>query len=162
MKNYWLKEKPKARGGFPQDDEFSLQQIAGNGDVCLDMYYPHQFVQNEVLTPVFEREKCENLTLQHTPVLPGTTTGTVYLKNKPIQVFVISSKGDVTFQADHRLSPSKVKVISIKQNVHTGEMYFVWNEKPDNHQYVISYEYNMECQQDDMGGWEAGDTLDLY
>lgn len=149
MKNYWLKEKPKVSGGFPQDDALTLQQMAGDGSCDLTIWYDNQFVQNELLEPNW-LEKCENLRLQHTPVLAGTTTGTVYLKcgqsTIAIQTFVIMSNGSAVFQDIYR---SKVKVVSIKQNVHTGEMYFVWNKKPADHYYVISYEYSLECQWND-------------
>jgi hypothetical protein len=65
-------------GGFPGDDINSLQQLA-DGTANLDVYYSSQFVNNESTstdggddtTSVFSP-------LEHTPILAGTITGTVY------------------------------------------------------------------------------------
>src|SRR3954469_17199168 len=62
--------------GYPTDDATSLQQLA-SGDGNLDIYYTHQFIQNETsstdagddVTSIFAP-------LEHTPVLAGTMTGT--------------------------------------------------------------------------------------
>ena len=142
MKNHWLKKNSQNNSGFPSNDALALQQLAtGN---CLDVWYDLQFVQNEVLTPIFQCEKRDNLTLDHIAVA-GTMTGIVYLEAKAIQTFVIMTNGIALFQDFYK---SKTKVTSIQLNQHTGETSFLWNEVPGNHNYVVSYEYNIECQYD--------------
>ncbi len=153
MKNYWLKEKKKPNGGFPSDDALSLQQIA-DGDFTLDMIYPHQYIQNEVLDPIFPKDRTDNLALKFQPVLPGTMTGTVYHKGKAIQIFFHSSSGcfvfkNITQNASGDVvdtQPSKVRVTNARLNLHTGEISFIWNDQPGDRRYVLNYEYNLECQ----------------
>lgn len=72
-------------------------------------------------------------------------SGTIYLKNKPIQIYHQIRDGFIF--KDY--SPSKVKVTSARLNLFTGEISFIWNEKPGDHNYVVSYEYNIEWQYND-------------
>lgn len=148
MKNYWLKPQPQpvrlSDLGYPSDDANALQQTAGS-NCTLDFWYNSQFVQNEVLEPLYPLEKRDNLRMSYTPVLAGSMTGVIYLKNKAIQTFVMTSNGNSCFQD---VCNSKVKVTSIRLNLQTGEISFVWNEKPGHHNYVISYEYSIESQFD--------------
>src|SRR5271156_792156 len=66
-------------GGFPADDINSLQQLA-DGTANLNIFYSSQFVQNEstnvdpgaIVTAAYAP-------LEHTPVLAGTLTGTVFV-----------------------------------------------------------------------------------
>lgn len=141
MKNYWLKPQLQLVSGYPSDDALTIQQMAGSS--CnLDFWYNSQFVQNEVLEPLYPLEKRDNLRMLNTPVLAGTMTGTIYLKTQAIQTFLMTSSGNHELQD---ICHSKVKVTSIRLNLQTGEISFVWNEKPGDHRYVVSYEYNIEC-----------------
>lgn len=132
-------------GGFPGDDANSLMQLA-DGTANLDIFYSHQFVQNEVsstdagtdVTAVFAP-------LEHTPVLAGTVTGTIYDGATAVQTFVVSSAGTFTFTDIGSPSP---KVTAGSLNNNTGELTLTWNSAPGANNVVLSYEYNMECQQD--------------
>jgi hypothetical protein len=131
--------------GFPADDVNSLQQLA-DGTANLDIWYSHQFVQNEtsstdngvVTTSVYAP-------FEHTPVLAGTVTGTVYQGTTAVQTFVVSSAG--TFNFTSIGSPATFATAG-SLNLTTGEMTLTWNAAPGANHAVMSYEYNMECQQD--------------
>jgi len=78
-------------GGFPGDDVNSLQQLA-SGDANLDIFYSSQFVQNES-TATLARVASSSMNfgnLEHTPVLAGTVTGTVYYNGAAAQTFTVS------------------------------------------------------------------------
>ena len=131
------------KSGFPGDDANSLQQLA-SGDANLSVYYSHQFVENES-SPTDAGGTSTSHTLEHTPVLAGTVTGTVYDGTVAVQTFVVSESGSFTFNDIGTPSP---KVTSATLNLTTGEMAFTWNSDPGANRVVVSYEYNMECNQD--------------
>src|SRR5205085_1562500 len=84
-------------GGYPGDDSTSLQQLA-SGDGNLDIYYSHQFVQNETSSTDGGLVTTSNYApLEHTPVLAGTMTGTVYIGATAVQTFVVAESGTFTF-----------------------------------------------------------------
>ena len=132
--------------GFPGDDVNSLMQRA-SGDANLDIFYSHQFIQGEVsstdagadVTSVFAP-------LEHTPILAGTVTGTVYDGASAIQTFVVSEAGVFTFT--DLTAPLATKATGASINVTTGEVTLTWNAAPGENHIVINYEYNLECQQD--------------
>lgn len=131
--------------GYPGDDANSLMQLA-SGDANLSIFYSSQFVENETsstddgvdTTSVFSP-------LEHTPVLAGTMTGTIYDGATAVQTFVVDESSSFTF-TDIGIPASKVTAGSL--NVTTGEMTFTWNNAPGENHCVVSYEYNMECNQD--------------
>ncbi len=131
--------------GFPGDDANTLQQLA-DGTSNLDIWYSHQFIQNEtsstdggnVTTSVYSP-------FEHTPVLAGTVTGTVYIGTLAVQTFVVSSAGTFNFTS---IGAPAVSASSGSLNLTTGEMTLTWNSAPGANHVVTSYEYNMECQQD--------------
>lgn len=132
-------------GGFPGDDANSLMQTA-DGTANLDIFYSHQFIQNEsTSTDAGTIVTASYAPLEHTPVLPGTVTGTIYDGTTAVQTFVISSAGTFTFTDIGSPSP---KVTSGSLNVNTGEMALTWDSVAGPNHVVMSYEYNMECQQD--------------
>jgi len=132
-------------GGFPGDDANSLMQTA-DGTGNLDIFYSSQFVQNEVTsTDAGTIVTAAYAPLEHTPVLAGTVTGTIYDGSTAVQTFVVSSAGSFTFADIGSPSP---KVTSGSLNVNTGEMVLTWNSVAGANHVVVSYEYNMECQQD--------------
>lgn len=135
------------QSGYPTDDAVSLQQLA-SGDGNLDIFYTHQFIQNEVsstsaggaaLTYAYAP-------LEHTPVLAGTMTGTVYDGSTAIQTFVVSESGTFTFTAIG--SEPTAHVDSGTLDLVTGEVTLTWASDPGDNHFVASYEYNMECNQD--------------
>lgn len=132
-------------GGFPGDDANSLMQTA-DGTGNLDIFYTSQFVQNETTsTDAGTIVTASYAPLEHTPVLAGTVTGTIYDGSTAVQTFIVSSAGTFTFTDIGSPSP---KVTAGSLNVNTGEMVLTWNSVAGANHAVISYEYNMECQQD--------------
>ncbi len=134
-------------GGFPGDDANSLMQRA-DGTGNLDVFYTHQFVENETTsTDPGGDTTATYKPLEHTPILGGTVTGTVYDGSTAVQTFSVASDGTFTFTAIG--SPAAYAVVSGSSlNLNTGEMVLEWNTDPGANHVVMSYEYNMECQGD--------------
>jgi Major capsid protein Gp23 len=132
-------------GGFPGDDANSLMQTA-DGTANLDIYYTSQFVQNES-TSVDSGNNANSVysPLEHTPILAGSVTGTIYAGSTPIQTFAVAANGGFTISD---IGSPSTKVTTVNLNLNTGEMSFIWNGNPGSNHAVVSYEYNMECQQD--------------
>jgi hypothetical protein len=134
--------------GFPSDDGTSLQQLA-SGDGNLEIFYTHQFVQNETTsTDAGGDTTSVYAPLEHTPILAGTLTGTVYDDDVgAVATFVVSEAGTFTFTAigsptnNPQSSGSSIDLV-------TGEMVIEWDNDPGANHAVVSYEYNLECQQD--------------
>lgn len=129
--------------GFPGDDANSLQQRA-SGDGNLDIFYSHQFVQNETQQDA-GGDTTSVVNLEHTPVLAGTMTGTVYDGSTAVQTFAVAQDGTFTF-SDIGTPVNKATGGSL--DVTTGEVELNWNNDPGANKVVVSYEYNMECNQD--------------
>lgn len=132
-------------GGFPGDDVNSLQQLA-SGDANLDIYYSHQFVQNETTSTDDGLDTLAVFNpLEHTPILAGTVTGTIYDGATAVQTFVVSETGTFTFSL---LGAPATFVTAGSLNLTTGELTLTWNLAPGDNHVVINYEYNMECNAD--------------
>jgi hypothetical protein len=132
-------------GGFPTDDVNSLQQLA-DGTANLDVYYSSQFVQNETTSTDGGDDTTSTFSpLEHTPILAGTITGTVYDGTTAIQTFVVSTSGTFTFTDIGSPSP---KATAGSIDLTTGEFTLTWNSAPGDNYCVLSYEYNLECNQD--------------
>jgi hypothetical protein len=142
--------------GYPSDDATSLQQLA-SGDGNLDIYYTHQFVQNETSSTDGGNDvNAVFAPLEHTPVLAGTMTGTVYDGAVAVQTFVVAENG--TWTLTKIGSPSAYLVTDVGSgtgtstshtvDLITGEVNAVWNTAPGDNHLVCSYEYNMECNAD--------------
>ena len=129
--------------GFPADDANSLMQLA-DGTANLSVYYSSQFVQNETQEDA-GGDTTSSFTLEHTPVLAGTVTGTIYDGATAVQTFTVSAAGAFTFSDIGSPSP---KVSAGSLNLTTGELALTWGSDPGANSVVISYEYNMECNQD--------------
>jgi hypothetical protein len=133
--------------GFPGDDVNSLMQRA-DGTANLDVFYSHQFVQNETSsTDAGSTTSAAYSPLEHTPVLAGTVTGTVYDGAVAVQTFVVSSAGTFTF-TDIGVPTNKALTSGSSIDLATGEVTLAWNNAPGANHVVVSYEYNMECNQD--------------
>lgn len=132
-------------GGFPADDVNSLQQLA-SGDANLAIYYSHQFVQNETsstddgadTTSVFAP-------LEHTPVLAGTMTGTVYDGATAVASLAVSEAGVFSFTA---IGTPTANPTAGTLDPTTGEVTLTWDLAPGPNHMVCSYEYNLECNPD--------------
>lgn len=138
--------------GFPADDVNSLQQLA-SGDANLDIFYSSQFIQNE-MSSVDAGGDADSVysPLEHTPVLAGTITGTVFVGGTAVQTYTVSETGTFTFTLVG--TPAVyVNPATAALDVTTGELtWSFWDgaspTAPGQNWTVISYEYNMECNQD--------------
>jgi len=135
-------------GGFPGDDANSLMQRA-SGDANLDIFYSSQFIQNETTsTDIGDDATSVFAPLEHTPILGGTITGTVFSASTAIQTFTVSEAGVFTFSDIGSPSPKCLRAGS-SLNLTTGELVLAWNGTPSANNYcTINYEYNMECNAD--------------
>jgi len=132
-----------SKSGFPGDDANSLQQLA-SGDANLSVYYTHQFVENESQADAGGDTNSVYM-LEHTPVLAGTMTGTVYRGATAVDTFVVAQSGAFTFSTvDH----SGAYATAGSLDLTTGEVDITWSANPGANRVVLSYEYNMECNQD--------------
>ena len=139
------------QSGYPTDDATSLQQLA-SGDGNLANMYSSQFIQNETSStnPGGANSWASTFApLEHTPVLPGTLTGTLYDGTTAVQTFVVSSSGTFTFTD---IGSPTIKATSSGSSIdlETGEVTIQWNSggDPGENHMICSYEYNMECNQD--------------
>ena len=134
------------QAGFPSDDSVSLQQLA-SGDGNLDIFYTHQFIQNETsstdvggdVTSVYQP-------LEHTPILGGTLTGTVFDGTLAKQTFTVAENGTFTFTSIG--SPAAPLATAGTVDLNSGEVTLTWASDPGANHIVVSYEYNMECNAD--------------
>lgn len=129
--------------GFPTDDALSLQQLA-SGTANLDIFFAHQFVQNEVQSNAGGGTSL-TYTLEKTPVLAGTITGTIVDGSTDIQTFTVDENGVFTLTDIGTPTP---KVSAGSLDLVTGVMTFTWSADPGANSVTLNYEYNMECQQD--------------
>lgn len=133
------------KGSFPGDDVNSLQQLA-DGTANLDVFYSHQFVQNE--THADAANPITSATLEHLPVIAGTVTGTVYAGNVVVQTFTVPASSS-------NLSLTNVDITggdyvdSGTLNLTTGALALTWHAgSAGATKVVVSYEYNMEGNKD--------------
>lgn len=134
--------------GFPGDDPWSLQQRA-SGDANLYEYYSSQFVENET-TSVFAggSDTAVFSPLEHTPVFAGTLIGTIYVAGAAVQTFTVSEAGVFSF-SDINAPAIKAIAAGSSINLSTGELVLKMNNANPGEVYaVVSYDYNMECNQD--------------
>ena len=132
-------------GGFPGDDANSLMQKA-DGTANLDIFYSHQFVQNERTSTDAGADTTSVFSpLEHTPILAGTVTGTIYKGATAVQTFSVSSGGAFSFTA---IGNPTDFVQAGTVNVTSGEITLTWNNAPGTNNLVLSYEANLECSQD--------------
>lgn len=131
--------------GFPADDPYSLMQTA-SGDANLAPYYSSQMVQQETtstdaggdVTSVFSP-------LEHTPIIAGTLTGTVYDGSTAVATFIVNESGTATVTDIGSPSPT---CDDVSINVTTGALTLTWSSDPGANHAVVNYEYNMECNAD--------------
>jgi len=129
--------------GFPGDDANSLQQLA-DGTANLDVFYSHQFVQNEVHQNL--SANVTSATLEHIPVIAGTVTGTVYVGTQVVNTFVVPAAGS-TLSLTTVGAPSAY-VTAGTLAVADGTLSLTWSGSSGGSKVVISYEYNMENNPD--------------
>jgi hypothetical protein len=134
-------------GGFPGDDANSLMQLA-SGDANLDIYYTHQFIQNETSSTDDGLDTMSVFApLEHTPVLAGTMTGTAFVGTTAVATFALAENGTFTITKINAPAAYPVSVGSTL-NTTTGELVLAWNTAPTSNYVLVNYEYNMECQPD--------------
>lgn len=133
--------------GFPTDDANSLQQLA-DGTANLNIFYSSQFVENETSSTDAGADVTSVFTpLQHTPILAGTMTGTVYDGATAVATFTVSEAGVFAFTA---IGVPAINPIALGStlNTTTGELVITWDAAPGANNVIVNYEYNMECNQD--------------
>jgi hypothetical protein len=130
-------------GGFPGDDANSLMQKA-DGTANLDIFYSHQFVQNERLVDA-GGDTTSTFTLERGPILAGTITGTIYDGATAVYTFNFSAGG--AFNKTEIGSPSPT-VSAGSIDLTSGELTLTWSGDPGANSVVMSYESNLECNQD--------------
>ena len=131
------------KGAIRGDDANSLQQLA-DGTGNLDIYYSSQFVQNESHT---DAGATTNFTFvaEHTPILAGTMTGTIYDNGVAIQTFNFDTSGN--FNATD-IGTVTDKAVNGSIDNSTGLITFTMNNALGASSVVLNYQYNMECNQD--------------
>lgn len=128
--------------GFPKDDELSMMQ-GDNGTCNLDIFYSCQFVQNETTNHDHGLEaKTVYAPLEHTPIIPGTTVGSVYAGTGLVCTFTVDSFGSFNFTD---VGHPNTKPIFGEIDLKTGQIQLNWNGAPGPNHLVVSYEYNMDC-----------------
>lgn len=133
----------QATGGYPSDDDASMQQKY-DGTTNLKPYYTSQVVKDETQNNAGGGTSL-TYTLEKTPVVQGTLLGTVYDGTTAIQTFSTSTSGVISFTDIGTPSP---KVTAATLNLATGLVTFTWSADPAANSIICSYEYNMECNQD--------------
>jgi len=131
--------------GFPGDDALSLQQLA-SGDGNLDIFYSHQFIQNETQTNAGGGVALA-YTVEKTPLLAGTITGTAYDGGVAVGNFVFDETGTYTYTSNG-LGGVQEPSIGGAVDLVTGVFSLTWDGDPGANSIVANYEYNLECQQD--------------
>jgi hypothetical protein len=134
--------------GFPQDDEFSIQQ-GDNGTANLDLWYSHQFVQNECVEHRGNKTNRTAYKFDKGFVLEGTVCGTIYVKDPlkyngytkfAVQTFQINFNGE--FKPTNIGHP-ELKVVAGKMDHLHGKLSLEWNGVPEGTELVVNYEYDM-------------------
>lgn len=136
--------------GYPGDDANSLQQLA-SGDANLDVYYSHQLVNQETTSTDNGADLVSRFSpLEHTPVIPGSVSGTVYLDGTAQQTFTVSEAGVFSFNTIDPTASILAQTSGSSIDYTTGEIVIDWSAAAagsDNY-LIVNYEYNMECNQD--------------
>jgi len=134
--------------GFPGDDANSLQQLA-DGTANLDVFYSHQFVQNEAHAFTLSGGTPTTAdTLEHVPVVAGTVTGTVYVGNNVVQTFVVPANSSNLSLTNVDITGGDY-VASGTLSLADGALALAWQAgSTGTGKVVISYEYNMENNSD--------------
>ena len=130
--------------GFPGDDANSLQQLA-DGTANLDVFYSHQFVQNEVHAN--DSANVVSATLEHVPVVAGTVTGTVYDGVNVVQTFVVPANSSNLSLTNVDITGGAY-VTAGTLSLADGALALTWTGSSGGSKVVISYEYNMENNPD--------------
>lgn len=110
----------------------------------LDIFYSHQFVQNETLNlKLQEGVQTVYEAICRTPVLAGTTTGTVYSGVYASHTFTVSSEGNFVFSP---VGTPMVNPVKGHLDLKTGVINLLWSESPADTRLVVSYEYNLTSE----------------
>jgi len=130
--------------GYPSDDANSLMQRA-SGDANLDSSYSSQYVQNEAVANAGGGVGLSYV-VQHTPILDGTITGTAYDGAVATATFTVAQGSTTVVCTATGAAGQKPTTGTV--NLTTGEFALTWDGDPAANSVVVSYEYNMECNQD--------------
>lgn len=106
----------------------------------LSIYYAHQYVANEESSsPNCGTELC--YWLQHTPILPGSIIGAVFVGDTRASDITAPSGGGIAF-VDRDITEGRV--LTGKMDYIKGWLHLTWDRKVKNTKVVVSYEYDSE------------------
>lgn len=127
----------------PLDDELS-PHIGYNGHVSLDIYYNNQFQENEELIKM-DLDFIKDLDIylaryapKHTRLLKATMTGTVYLDDVAIQIFVEDNDRKLIFTD---IGGPKNIITHGNIGKFSNSLFANWKTEPINDKIIVSYEY---------------------
>lgn len=144
------------KDGFPTNDEHSILagccgDFACDCTVNLDIYYPHQFVQNEETANTKSGNICK-YQLERGNLVKNATGATIYYDDVAIYTFCDYFPDGLKFQklTLTRQYPDRVfpEIIDGSINCSTGLITLTWDKHipVGKSHLIVSYEYNMECQ----------------
>ena len=141
------------------DAPWSVSQDENENERLSETYpsedYPWAFHQNETTWRDEGKKTTSSFYLAHTPVVPGTTIGTIYLGQSRVehQIFVIATNGEFkpttlngVGKPNLNISPRCTNGIL---NHVIGELVLVWDVPPGPHHVVFSYESVTEILYDE-------------
>ncbi len=142
--------------GFPQDDEYTKQAGCCGDFPCdctanLNLWYPHQYVQNEENANVKSGIVCK-YALDKSPLVKRCATGTIYYNQVPLYIFVdMGEEAGLKFsEQTESKSWNEIfpKVTSGSIDYDSGVITLTWSANiPAGRSCLItSYEYSLECR----------------
>jgi hypothetical protein len=126
---------------FPTDDEYSLQELAGgSAPRDLNIFYGHQFVQDEEVTNDQPGTEC-HYRLAHKKVVAMSVVGSVWHNGNKVQSFMPLTEETFGFTSYPYDGP---KVVSAKMNRNLLALTWDRKIKAGSSKVVVSYEYDAD------------------
>ena len=142
MKNHWLNLN-SLQELVKQDDEYSIVQGGGNGN--LDIYYMHDFIQNEVLKCTIHG-KCANLTgfSGFSRENPMCITGIIYHKGVAVQKICSTETNNSQFTLEKLPDAQDVFAYNIGYLSKAECIVVDWNTEVDHNDVWIVVDYEAD------------------
>lgn len=114
-------------------------------DTDMNIGYTYQFIQGETTnTDAGTGTLIYYHPLAHTPIVAGTTTGTIYCLDIPIQTFIVRYDESFEFRD---IGLVDIKAIGGELDLQTGVLKLEWNELPGDNFVRLNYEYELIYQE---------------
>jgi len=119
-----------------------------NKEYSAESYYNHDYIQGEIhkaiTSGVGSGEKVIKFMTEHSPIISGTLSGTIFKDLNIVNTFTLDKKNRfiLTDIRTGRISP-EFKVNCGSVNLDTGEISLTWNKDPGSYKIIINYEYKM-------------------